>query len=516
MQTLKVTLKQHTPLIHFQHDQDDATLRASEVKPKLDRYIIENVFDNDYDSCKEFLVGYDFKKPDKLKDKFASGYKALDYKMRVEDDLQDNILYMNTNEKRLYSKCDRQKDEKKNRNIRYVNYGDIITESNRNDRFVINDGKKQYFGKLRKSDCKIIYDLDSYPCYFANMDCDIKNPEEYKKITFAQEPFSLFLTTKHQSLLQKINDAELLSSFFLNHNFGTRQSKGFGSFYVDENDDLYMEPSSQYHFNIQVNEEYYSDEFRNLFKAIELFTKTLRAGINEKRGKDTVFYFKSLAFKYCKEVLSAEWDKKRVKSLFYFDKDKNKRRFDSLSEQQNNYYDDEDHDVLFFDADDGYDMRDLLGFSTNEEWQSYKDSIEKKVAISENGLTRFPRRDEVLPVDRMRSPLLIKPICSVDDEGNVSYDIYLLFQDAEVGMNGLKRQQEICFYSKKERDENGRPKRFRLKLPQDFSTSDFFDFIFNKNKLNFDISSHVEEKYQEHDYYEILDDIYTQIKENLQ
>ena len=40
MYTLTIKLKQHTPLIHFQHDQDGATLRASEVKPKLDKYIL--------------------------------------------------------------------------------------------------------------------------------------------------------------------------------------------------------------------------------------------------------------------------------------------------------------------------------------------------------------------------------------------------------------------------------------------------------------------------------------------
>jgi len=38
---MKIILKQHTPLIHFQHDQDGATLRATEVKPKLDKYIIK-------------------------------------------------------------------------------------------------------------------------------------------------------------------------------------------------------------------------------------------------------------------------------------------------------------------------------------------------------------------------------------------------------------------------------------------------------------------------------------------
>ena len=34
------TLLPQSPLIHFQHDQSGATLRATEVKPKLDRYII--------------------------------------------------------------------------------------------------------------------------------------------------------------------------------------------------------------------------------------------------------------------------------------------------------------------------------------------------------------------------------------------------------------------------------------------------------------------------------------------
>jgi len=43
MYTLSFTLKQHTPIIHFQHDQNGATLRATEVKPKLDRFIIEKL-----------------------------------------------------------------------------------------------------------------------------------------------------------------------------------------------------------------------------------------------------------------------------------------------------------------------------------------------------------------------------------------------------------------------------------------------------------------------------------------
>ena len=70
MYTLKFTLKQHTPLIHFQHHQDGATLRASEVKPKLDRFLIEQ--------NRTTL--------EKLIKKTPSNHEFLDYKMRIETD----------------------------------------------------------------------------------------------------------------------------------------------------------------------------------------------------------------------------------------------------------------------------------------------------------------------------------------------------------------------------------------------------------------------------------------------
>lgn len=38
-------LRQHTPMIHFQHKQAGATLRPSELKSKLDRFIIGKLTD---------------------------------------------------------------------------------------------------------------------------------------------------------------------------------------------------------------------------------------------------------------------------------------------------------------------------------------------------------------------------------------------------------------------------------------------------------------------------------------
>ena len=76
MNTLTIKLKQHTPLIHFQHDQEGATLRASEVKPKLDKYILTQLGGGDYEKgkaeakAKGLLVG-------------KGDHPALNYKMRI-------------------------------------------------------------------------------------------------------------------------------------------------------------------------------------------------------------------------------------------------------------------------------------------------------------------------------------------------------------------------------------------------------------------------------------------------
>ena len=85
-------LKQHTPLIHFQHDQAGATLRATELKPKLDKFILAKVGDGDKDAGyikakeKGWLVG-------------NGEHRALDYKVKiiakksVDKNMKANPLY---------------------------------------------------------------------------------------------------------------------------------------------------------------------------------------------------------------------------------------------------------------------------------------------------------------------------------------------------------------------------------------------------------------------------------------
>ena len=40
MYSISFTLKQHTPLIHFQHNLPGATLRSTELKSALDKFLI--------------------------------------------------------------------------------------------------------------------------------------------------------------------------------------------------------------------------------------------------------------------------------------------------------------------------------------------------------------------------------------------------------------------------------------------------------------------------------------------
>ncbi|MEO1054718.1 MAG: hypothetical protein AAFX87_29065 [Bacteroidota bacterium] len=63
MRKLTFTLKQHTPLIHFQLEKD-ASFRATELKPKLDKYLYQNA---------------GVKDSWKLK-----GQEAIDYKVRID------------------------------------------------------------------------------------------------------------------------------------------------------------------------------------------------------------------------------------------------------------------------------------------------------------------------------------------------------------------------------------------------------------------------------------------------
>ena len=450
MNTLRIKLKQHTPMIHFQHGQQEATVRASEIKPKLDRFVLTRLGNGDYQSGvalareRGWLVG-------------RGDHPALNYKIRIE---ARKVSFLSINERKKYEK----KHEGKP--------------------FLEDKGTK-YLARRRKTDNKLIYDLSPYPLFFANMDADYTDSGEYRKFSFTSDPLNLVLVVLKDDLYTFLSNPDLLNDFFFQTNFGMRQSKGFGSFGIDPADPNYRARRSRYWFEIDSGRwddiEYINEEFKRVFEYIELFYKTLRGGVNLINGKrETLFYFKSLLYLFANDRLNAKWDKRKIKEEFY------------------------GIDVL--EKDHTYDVRDMLGFSTNEQWLSYHDSIEKKSSVWDDSAHCFrePRGTEKPSAERMPSPILIKPVY---DEGRTKYFINILFQDDKVNMNGFKGVQQISIRSKNHN------KVFGIDIPQEFSTESFFHFIFEE--LHFDISTHVDECYHGHKYFHILEDIFSQINNNL-
>jgi len=305
MYKLEIKLKQHTPLIHFQHDQEGATLRASEVKPKLDRFIISKLKEN-HKSYKHLLTG-------------NGEHEALDYKLKIKS-------------------------------------GPLST----------------------------IGISDRYPLFFANM-----GDSERKEFRFCEDYIYLIFQSFEEEIQFLLK--EFLLEFIISNNFGTRQSKGFGSFYIADSDPLYKSPLQtqlmDYRFKAEVSGDL-SNQWKQLFEHIELFYKVLRSGINIcNRDGNSIFYMKSIMFKYAKEK-GLQWDKKSIKEAYY-------PRI--LQNQQTDHSDTEIADNLHFSQNisQKYLFKDLLGLSSSESWRSpYRIQINKDNPI----------------IDRFKSPIIFKPI----------------------------------------------------------------------------------------------------------
>lgn len=179
-------LKQITPMIHFQYDQDGATVRATEMKPKLDRLIWEL-----YEKREELGECEGFTKIkecfDSLGDlsnyklKSENGTKALNYKMRIRAEGENGI-----------AQCDGGRQE------------DNIDNIDNIDVYKVHKGKERGRG-----------------AYFFT---DFQNANKGSFHDTVKVNISYF-SEKLNNLIVKI-----FPLFIAINNFGFRQNKGFGHF----------------------------------------------------------------------------------------------------------------------------------------------------------------------------------------------------------------------------------------------------------------------------------------------
>ncbi len=352
--TLCFELKQHSPLIHFQADEEGATLRESDVKSKLDKFLIKKF--------EEVNTVREREKKEKIEYKnYFTSHEAFDYNIHITPKGKSKVF-----------------------DIAPIYY----------DRY---NNRKPL----------------SFPTFFASADSkNWKNKSENIKFVFDD---SLILEVKvyNEELKQVINDN--IANFFFLHNFGSRQSKGFGSYTIADTECSVAD--RHYYFKIDIDNHMNQNfpdtvtdiykEYYNLFVKIDLFYKTLRSGINIGN-----FYFKSLLFLYAKDELNVQWDKKTFKDKFLED--------NYREAQLKKHVDSKCKDILEFKSEiteDKYLLRDCLGLSTIQEYKKPRHDYSNE---AEEFTIRHPRNNpndayngdtiEVNNMQRLQSPLLIKII----------------------------------------------------------------------------------------------------------
>lgn len=236
-------LKQQTPLIHFQYNQSGATLRATEVKPKLDRFIIDKLGGKE-NVDKSWFINYE-------KD-------ALNYKMKITasgiPDVSDTLGY----DIELYN----------------FNRGKHSEEESASFKKGLN---KRFQGKMING------------MYFGNQvnkDRDfVKNAtDSYKETVFYHDEISLIIICLNNELSAKID--EYIAEFFAVNNFGTRQSKGFGGFSLKKktSDGHYIEPYNEGNITQLLKGKYkffYADAVNNnAFTLANSIYTTMKTGVN--------------------------------------------------------------------------------------------------------------------------------------------------------------------------------------------------------------------------------------------
>lgn len=451
MYKLEVKLKQHTPLIHFQWEQKGATLRASEVKPKLDRFVLEKLGKEKEGDSKEdcYKRGLDIAKNNGW---LIGESKALDYKARIvvnDKPVESLITARYISETSVHGKP---------KEIEIYSGTSYFAQ------------EKESIGKDPSVLQQNIDNQNSTKTY--NFNFDKWNEVDKKGLEWKE--IALSITSFYDGLGRSIKG--VLREFFICTNFGTRQNKGFGSFEVIEKKEkdghkaweLSLEEKEealkknfQFVYKKKIDAEY-SNYLENVFRTIQNDYKLIKSGNNPPNDPDK--YKKSKLFLFGVEKMDNEprWEKRFIKKgikehtnllnnikLFY-----NKEPLTGNDKNTNSWEDKPNFYNYKY-------LRALLGLTEQYEFLTKTKQDKDKVVVK-------LKNDSV---ERYKSPLLFKIINGIFYiVGNNSYPV------------GGK-EFEMVFYiksSKKEKElyvTNKDVKIDKLEIPSDFFLCDFMKFV---------------------------------------
>lgn len=244
-------LVQHTPLIHFQHSEPHACLRATEVKPKLDRFLVEQLEEDDRfgdGRWKKWFVG-------------DGSQQSFDYMMRITPN-SEQVERTQSIENGIERAIARAEHRPPNAGLHEIH--------------------KNYFGNMASGN---------------NIQDTVQAIQEtFKESLFYKDGLTLTIRCFIPELLTLID--EHIRGFFMMHNFGTRQRKGFGSFTVD----ISTEPNAPKGFDLvrkYCPNAYYCKLDDNvsadaLLDAVWVLSAFLKSGFNRGEGN----YVRGFVFRY--------------------------------------------------------------------------------------------------------------------------------------------------------------------------------------------------------------------------
>lgn len=357
MKKIVVQLVQDTPMWHFQGAFDDCCLRATEVKPKLDRFLLAKLDKGELSVNGCALTSRD----DVPSTWWANEDKtAFNYKMRISAQSRSII------ESQVPDLDRRTGQQKTDRN------------------------GKPVFRNL-------------YPIYFARVGADETGDMELVRMSGIR----VELIVSDDRLAECIEP--IIPAFFASHSFGARQDKGFGCFRVSGAGSTGQLSGASYYFIVPAcnNSE---DKYQSLFQHINYFHKVIRSGVNE-RG----CYVKSMMYHYAKDK-GDDWDKPVIRTAFNFrnvlyrficgdvhidelyDMDRRKvtNRDGSIKPVRNSLSDEYERNRELMGKKNLY--RDALGLSTSQDWISYGNKVKTSLHGNENEEVRFKSPVDYRPV----------------------------------------------------------------------------------------------------------------------
>ena len=266
---IRAELTQYTPLLHFQGQQDGACLRASEVKPALDRFIRAWLKKQGVNNVKDAWIYTSDDNDNKNKRHIAFRYR-MTFRARSNPQTQGQYPYTY-----MYKENEKLK-------------GDI-------HRLFFAAMGDEAFDKNGQSKIKGVF-------YNDGMSMTILVP--------CAE--TVCIDDKNKSLADVIR--ELLPSFFALHCFGNRSNKGFGSFGVKSINDTDVDPLSPealksyaplgtVYYAAYSHNQFSNDNPINRHKKylddVFMLSQVIKAGLNYTGGdKRDPRYFKGLIFQY--------------------------------------------------------------------------------------------------------------------------------------------------------------------------------------------------------------------------